>query len=100
MHLDMLVQRLPGFWQKACIVFTAVVSMALLVVLSSGSYQMVSTLYRFGQKSVALEFPMWIAQGCVTVGFLMIAAMIGLRLVVFGARLPKSEIAELIEHSS
>ena len=59
---------------------------------------MVSTLYGFDQRSVALNFPMWIPQGSVLVGFVMMAVMIVLRLVVLGAKLPKTE-AEIVEQS-
>jgi len=99
MHLDMLVRRLPLVWRKASIIASATISVVLLLTLSVASSEVVSALYRFDQRSVALEFPMWIPQGSVTAGFIMMAVMIVLRLVVFGAQLPKTE-AELIEHAS
>lgn len=100
MQLDMLVRRLPPGWQKFCIVLTAILSIALLLLLSASSFQVVSAMYRFGQSSVALEFPMWIPQGCVTAGFILIAFMTGLRLLVVGARLSKSEAEEYVERNT
>ena len=98
MHLDMLVRRLSPVWQKSAIVAGALISVVLLLTLSTASYQMVSTLYGFDQRSVALNFPMWIPLGSVLVGFVMMAVMIVLRLVVVGAKLPKTE-AEIVEQS-
>lgn len=99
MHLDMLVRRLPPVWQKSAIIVGALISVVLLLTLSSASLQVVSTLYGFDQRSVALNLPMWIPQGGVIVGFVMMAVMIVLRLIVFGAQLPKTE-AEMVEQAS
>lgn len=98
MHLDMLVRRLPPVWQKVSLVAGAAISVVLLLTLSIASNQVVSALYRFDQRSVALDFPMWVPQGSVVAGFVMMAVMIVLRLVVFGAQLPKTE-AEIVEQS-
>jgi TRAP-type C4-dicarboxylate transport system permease small subunit len=97
MQLDMLRERLTPRWQRAAIIFVAFFSVALLGVLSSSSFQVVSLLYRFGQKSSALEFPMWIPQGCVSAGFVLIAMMILLRLATFGARISKPEFHGVAE---
>ncbi len=97
MQLEMLLDRVATRWQRAAIIFTAFFSVAVLGVLSLSSYQVVSLLYRFGQRSSALEFPMWIPQGCVFAGFILIAIMILLRLAAFGARMPKTEVEGLLE---
>jgi TRAP-type C4-dicarboxylate transport system permease small subunit len=99
MHLDMLVRRLPSVWQKTAIFAGAAISVVLLLTLSTASTEVVSALYRFDQRSVALAFPMWIPQGSVVAGFAMMAIMIVLRLIVLGAQLPKTE-AEMVEQSS
>lgn len=99
LQLDILLVRLPAVWRRAAIVLAALGSVAVLGVLSASSWQVVSLLYRFGQKSAALEFPMWIAQGCVSAGFVLIAAMIVLRLATFGPAMPKSEIQALTEQA-
>jgi TRAP-type C4-dicarboxylate transport system permease small subunit len=97
LQLDILLERLPLPWRRATIVLAAALSVAVLGVLSASSYQVVSLLYRFGQKSAALEFPMWIAQGCVSAGFVLIALMIVLRLATFGPTMPKTELQVLVE---
>jgi TRAP-type C4-dicarboxylate transport system permease small subunit len=97
MQLEMLLEPLAPRWQRAAIIFAAFFGVAVLGVLSSSSYQVVSLLYRFGQKSSALEFPMWIPQGCVSAGFVLIAMMTLLRLATFGARMSRSEFQGLAE---
>jgi TRAP-type C4-dicarboxylate transport system permease small subunit len=97
LQLDILLERLPPAWRRAAILLAAAISVSVLGVLSVSSVQVVSLLYRFGQKSTALEFPMWIVQGCVSAGFVLIALMILLRLATSGPVMPKSELADLIE---
>jgi TRAP-type C4-dicarboxylate transport system permease small subunit len=97
MQLEMLLERLAPRGQCAAIIFVALFSVAMLAVLSSSSYQVVSLLYRFGQKSAALEFPMWIPQACVSAGFVLIAMMILLRLATFGGRMSRSEFHGVAE---
>jgi len=82
MRLDMFVNRMPAQLQRIVNVAVTLFAVAVLLALSSSSYQVVSLLYRFGQKSAAFEFPMWIPQGCVLVGFVLIAAMMLLRLAI------------------
>jgi TRAP-type C4-dicarboxylate transport system permease small subunit len=94
LQLDILLLRLPPAWRRAAIVLAALCSLAVLGTLSAASWKVVALLYRFGQKSAALEFPMWMAQGCVFAGFVLIAAMIVLRLVTFGPVLPRSELQD------
>ena len=98
MRLDVFVERMPAAYRKTAIVATGLFSSAILLVLAAHSFQVVSLLYRFNQKSTALEFPMWIPQGCVLAGFVLIGLMILLRLAAFGATLPKSEAEALAEH--
>jgi len=98
MRLDVFIERMPLTMRKAAITLTALLSASILGVLAFNSYKVVSLLYRFGQKSTALEFPMWIPQGCVFAGFVLIAFMILLRLAAYGATLPKSEAEVLAEH--
>ena len=97
MRLDMVIERFTPTMQKAAIIFTALATVVLLVVLSTASFQVVSLLHRFGQKSIALEFPMWIPQSFVLGGFCLIAFLILLRLATIGPVMPKSEAQELAE---
>jgi TRAP-type C4-dicarboxylate transport system permease small subunit len=98
MRLDIFIERMPLAYRKTFIVAVALFSATLLFVLAANSFQVVSLLYRFSQKSTALEFPMWIPQGCVLAGFALMGVMILLRLAAFGATLPKSEAEVIAEH--
>lgn len=98
MRLDIFIERMPPAYRKAAIVATGLFSAAILGLLALNSFRVVSLLFRFNQKSAALEFPMWIPQGCVLAGFVLIAFMILLRLAAYGATLPKSEAEALAEH--
>ena len=82
MRLDMFVNRMPVQVQRIVNFAVTLFAVAVLLALSSSSYQVVSLLYRFGQKSAAFEFPMWLPQGCVLVGFVLIAVMMLLRLAI------------------
>lgn len=99
-QLDMLLRQMPPRLQQLCVALTGILSIGLLLFLSVSSYQVVSAMFRFSQRSVALELPMWMPQGCVTAGFVLMALMTGLRLFVFGAKLSKSEAEEYVERSS
>lgn len=98
MRLDIFIEQMPATYRRAAIVITGLFSAGILGLLAINSFQVVSLLFRFNQKSVALEFPMWIPQGCVLAGFVLIAFMILLRLAAYGATLPKSEAEALAEH--
>ncbi|MGR7995106.1 MULTISPECIES: TRAP transporter small permease [unclassified Xanthobacter] len=84
MHLDMLVKRLPAQLRAAVATFITFFSVTLLLVLAWNSFFVVSKLFRFNQRSDALELPMWIPQSFLMVGVILIAVMMVLRLVVFG----------------
>lgn len=85
MHLDMLVKQFPNPIRAAVNVVITFFSAGLLLVLAWNSYSVVSRLFRFGQRSEALEAPMWIPQSFLMVGVVLIAVMMVLRLIVFGA---------------
>lgn len=91
MHFDMFLGYLPPRWRTAAIVFTGILGAGVLLILANASYRVVSLLFSFGQTSIALGFPMWIAQGCVLAGFVLIAVMMVLRLAASGAALSHLE---------
>lgn len=99
-QLDMLLRQMPLRLQRLCIASTGILSIGLLLFLSTSSYKVVAAMFQFSQRSIALEIPMWIPQSCVTVGFVLMALMTGLRLFIFGAKLSKSEAEEYVERNS
>ncbi len=60
---------------------TGLVAVLVLGLICAGSFEIVSTLYAFDQRSEALELPVWIPQSFITIGFAMMAFMIVLRFV-------------------
>lgn len=92
MHLDMLIRRLPSPIRKVVITIVTLFSIGLLLVLASASYEVVSKLFRFDQRSDGLEAPMWIPQGFVLAGLVLIAFMMLLRLIVVGANVQSAHI--------
>jgi C4-dicarboxylate transporter DctQ subunit len=85
MKLDVLLRRLPVVSRRLVVIATSVFSSGLLLSLAWSSFDVVSTLYRFNQRTDALELPMWIPQSFVFGGLVIIAIMILLRLAVTGA---------------
>lgn len=85
MHLDMLVRQFPKSVRATINILMTLFSAGLLFVLAWNSYGVVSRLFRFGQRSEALHAPMWIPQSFLLIGVVLIALMMILRLVVFGA---------------
>jgi len=81
LSLDMVLRKFPVPAQKAIVFGGTLASVALLLVLASTSGEVVAKLYRFAQRSDALEIPMWIPQGFVPVGLSLIALMMLLRLL-------------------
>jgi len=82
--LDLLLRKCPAFFQKAIVVGSTLASVALLLLLAHFSYDVVARLYRYGQRTEALEIPMWIPQGFVPAGLVLIALMMVLRLWTHG----------------
>lgn len=81
LSLDMVLRKLPIPAQKAIVYGGTLASVGLLLVLASTSGEVVAKLYRFAQRSDALEIPMWIPQSFVPAGLSLIALMMLLRLL-------------------
>ena len=91
MKLEMFVTRLPRAGQRAVVILITMFSAAILLVLSTASYKVVSLLYMFGQKSASIDVPMWLPQGCVLASFVLMAVMMVLRLAISLAKPSQSE---------
>jgi TRAP-type C4-dicarboxylate transport system permease small subunit len=77
--IDLFVEWLPPFWGRLATFLTGLVAVLVLGFVSYGSFEIVSTLYAFDQRSEAMDIPVWIPQGFLTVGFLLMALMLILR---------------------
>jgi len=78
-RIEIFVVWLPPSWRRAAAFVTGFLAISVLLVLSVVSFQVVSTLYAFDQRSDALELPVWIPQSSVTIGSALMAVMILLR---------------------
>lgn len=88
MRLEALIDRVAPPLRRAAVYGSAIGGIVLLLVIANGSFEIVSMLHGFDQRSDALHLPMWIPQSCVTAGFTLFAVTMVLRLLVFGASLP------------
>jgi len=79
--IELITESLPPAARKIAAGVVGVASVVVLAVLDNVSFRIVSMLYAFDQRSLALEAPLWIPQGFVSVGLLLIAVMLVLRAV-------------------
>lgn len=86
-RIEIFVDWLPPAWQRVAAFATGLLAVSVLAVISIVSFEIVSTLYAFDQRSDALELPIWIPQSFVTIGSALMAVMIILR---FGCALQGS----------
>jgi TRAP-type C4-dicarboxylate transport system permease small subunit len=78
-RIEIFVDWLPPVWQRVAAFTTGLLAVSVLIVISIVSFEIVSTLYAFDQRSDALELPIWIPQSFVTIGSALMAVMIILR---------------------
>jgi TRAP-type C4-dicarboxylate transport system permease small subunit len=98
--IDLLVEWLPPPLGRAATFMTGLIAILVLGLISYGSFEIVSTLYAFDQRSEALELPVWIPQSFLTIGFAMMALMLILRFAcaVRGESAPQqAPLAELAD---
>ena len=82
MRLEIFVDRISAPVQRAVTIFVRLFTVFILSVISVASFQVVSLFYRFSQRSNAIEMPMWIPQGFVFVGLVLLAFLTVIRLVI------------------
>ncbi|MGE7472052.1 TRAP transporter small permease [Bosea sp. NPDC003192] len=92
-RIEALVMRLSFGTRRQVTRAVGVASVLLLLLLARHSFDVVQLMYEFGQLSDALEAPMWIPQSALTIGLLMIALMIALRLFVYDPE-PQTHLGE------
>lgn len=83
-RIELLVEQFPPPMRMAAALLTAALTTGIAVAVAFSSFDVVSQLYAFDQRSDAMEMPVWIAQSAVLLGLFLIAAMTVLRLIVFG----------------
>jgi C4-dicarboxylate transporter DctQ subunit len=76
-RIDAFLNLAPISWRWPLHIFSTLVLVSILVPVVTASYQVVTLLFQFDQRSDALQFPMWIPQGIVPVSltFIMLLAL-------------------------
>lgn len=99
-RIEIFVDWLPPRWRRAAAFVTGFLALSVLLVISVVSFEIVSTLYAFDQRSDALELPVWIPQSFVTIGSAMMAMMILLRFGCEVQRMTNSQDGSAAEQAS
>jgi len=80
-RIELLVDRLGPRSRLAAAVVVALCTVVVLTVLAIVNFRIVSMLYAFDQRSLALDLPLFIPQGFVAVGLVLIVGLTVLRFV-------------------
>ena len=80
--IDAFVTRMPATFQRVASIAVSLLSVVLLLTVAKAGFDTVQLLYSFDQRSDAMEFPMWIPQSFVVVGFGMCAILLTVRIFV------------------
>lgn len=81
-RIEAFVNRLSPQHQNWAVAAAALVALVALSTVIITGYSVVNMLYRFDQRSDAMEFPMWIAQTSVPAGLGLIIFLFLLRAFV------------------
>jgi TRAP-type C4-dicarboxylate transport system permease small subunit len=77
-----IIERTPRLLQRFAKVLASIACIVVLATVAAASFNLVSLLQSFDQRSDALQAPMWIPQSFVTVGLGLMAVLIAVRLVL------------------
>lgn len=80
LRMDLMVAMLPFRWGKALDFLAALVSIVVGVIVVHASWQVVSMMARFGQRSTSTDIPMMVPHSAITVGFALIVVATAVRL--------------------
>ncbi len=98
-RIEIFVDWLPPLWQRMAAFVAGLLSVSVLLVVSIVSFEIVSTLYAFDQRSEALELPVWIPQSVITIGSALMAVTMLLRFGCALQSLPNSQTESAIEQA-
>ena len=85
-RMDVVVSALPPRLRTAFEVFSDLVTIATCVALAVFAWPVLTMLNELDQRSASANIPLIIPQTAVPLGLLLMALLIGVRLVVLGAR--------------
>lgn len=81
-RIEIFPTKLGAGAQKFALIASGIVALVALGTVIATGWNVVNMLYRFDQRSEALEFPMWIAQSSVPAGLGLIIFLLLLRAFV------------------
>jgi TRAP-type C4-dicarboxylate transport system permease small subunit len=81
-RIDLLTERLGPRLRVAAAAAVSLAGILVLATLAVVSFRIVSMLYAFDQRSLALDVPLWIPQGFVAVGLVLMIVMTVLKIIV------------------
>jgi len=87
-RIDLLVERLTPRMQLIAAIVVSIVTVVIVAILAAVTFRIVSMLYAFDQRSLALDVPLWIPQGFVAVGLALIVILTGLKTITAIQRPP------------
>ena len=90
-RIDAFLNLAPLRYRRVAHVASTLVLVAILVPVTSASFDVVRQLYHFDQRSDAMHIPMWIPQGIVPAALFLIVVMALLRIWLYD---PTKETAE------
>lgn len=78
-RIDTFIELVSPQMRQAALTIGALVSIAVLLIVSYASANIISVLRQIDQRSDALDVPAWIPQSFLTIGLVIIAMAIGVR---------------------
>jgi TRAP-type C4-dicarboxylate transport system permease small subunit len=99
-RMDVIVSLLPPRARKIFGILADLVTIATCVMLSIFAWPVVTMLAELDQRSASANIPLVIPQAVVPLGLLLVALLIAMRLIAFGARTPDAGVPEASEHTS
>jgi C4-dicarboxylate transporter DctQ subunit len=85
-RMDVIVSLLPQRWRKAFDLLSDLVTIATCVAVSIFAWPVMTMLYELDQRSDSANIPLIIPQSAVPIGLLLMAFLVGMRLVIVGVR--------------
>ena len=81
-RIGTLVERMPPAAQGFAETLAVIACIVILAIITFASFNLVSLLQSFDQRSDALQAPMWIPQSFVTIGLGVMAVLMAVRLAL------------------
>ncbi|MGU3495461.1 TRAP transporter small permease [Xanthobacteraceae bacterium A53D] len=81
--IELVMDLMPPRVRRTVRLAVALLTTAVCLIVASSSYDVVSMLYAFDQRSDAMEIPVWIPQACILLGLVLAGMLTVLRLLAY-----------------